>query len=145
MADADLQDADISIRRRALDLIYALVTKANVRALVKELLNYLTLATGDQEFKADLTDKICNVVERYAPSKRWHIDTIIQVLATAGSYTREAVAANLIRLISRTRSLHAYSVHKLWSAFGDCKNHEVASSTSTALCTVHCVCERVSE
>ena len=55
---ARVQDADISIRRRALDLIYALVTKNNVRALVKELLNYLALTSGDVEFKADLTDKV---------------------------------------------------------------------------------------
>ena len=41
-----LKDADISIRRRALDLIYALVTPQNVKALVKELLNYLSLTTG---------------------------------------------------------------------------------------------------
>lgn len=78
----DVQDADISIRRRALDLIYALVTKNNVRALVKELLNYLVLATGDKEFKSDLTDKICTVVDRFAPDRRWHIDTVIRVLAT---------------------------------------------------------------
>jgi AraC-like DNA-binding protein len=60
-----LKDADISIRRRALDLIYALVTKSNVRALVKELLNYLALTSGDVEFKSDLTDKICLVADRY--------------------------------------------------------------------------------
>jgi hypothetical protein len=29
-----------------------------VRALVKELLNYLALTSGDVEFKADLTDKV---------------------------------------------------------------------------------------
>jgi len=33
------QDPDISIRRRALDLVYLLVNSTNVRALVKELLN----------------------------------------------------------------------------------------------------------
>jgi len=100
-----LKDSDISIRRRALDLIYALVTKNNVKALVKELLNYLALTSGDLEFKADLTEKICLVVERFAPSKHWHIDTIIQVLQTAGNFTRENVATDLILLIARTPNL----------------------------------------
>jgi len=36
-----LRDADVSIRRRALDLVYALVNAENVRPLTKELLNYL--------------------------------------------------------------------------------------------------------
>ena len=112
----NLKDADISIRRRALDLIYALVTKNNVKALVKELLNYLALTSGDLEFKADLTEKICLVVERFAPSKHWHIDTIIQVLQTAGNFTRENVATDLILLIARTPNLQAYSVYKLFHA-----------------------------
>jgi AP-1 complex subunit gamma-1 len=111
-----LKDSDLSIRRRALDLIYALVNKDNVKALVKELLNYLALPSSDKDFKADLTDKICLVVDRHAPSKRWHIDTIISVLAIAGSYTREQVVANLISLIIRTKSLHAYAVHKIYAA-----------------------------
>jgi len=111
-----LKDADISIRRRALDLIYALVTKNNVKALVKELLNYLALTSGDVEFKADLTEKICLVVERFAPSKHWHIETIIQVLSTAGNYTRENVATDLILLIARTPNLQAYAVYKLFYA-----------------------------
>lgn len=34
---------------------------------------------SDMEFKADLTDKICSLVNRYAPDKRWHIDTLTQV------------------------------------------------------------------
>jgi AP-1 complex subunit gamma-1 len=112
----NLKDADISIRRRALDLIYALVTKNNVKALVKELLNYLALTSGDVEFKADLTEKICLVVERFAPSKHWHIETIIQVLSTAGNYTRENVATDLILLIARTPNLQAYAVYKLFYA-----------------------------
>jgi len=112
----NLKDSDLSIRRRALDLIYALVTKNNVKALVKELLNYLALTSGDHEFKADLTEKICMVVERFAPSKHWHIDTIIAVLQTAGNFTRENVATDLILLIARTPALQSYAVYKLFHA-----------------------------
>jgi AP-1 complex subunit gamma-1 len=111
-----LKDPDISIRRRALELIYALVTKSNVRALVKELLNYLSLASGDREFKADLTDKITVVVDRFAPSKRWHIDTLIQVLGTAGAYVKENVSVNLITLVAGAKPLHAYSAHQAYRA-----------------------------
>ena len=35
------RDPDISIRRRALDLVYLLVNENNIRVLVRELLNYL--------------------------------------------------------------------------------------------------------
>jgi len=111
-----LKDADISIRRRALDLIYALVTKTNVKALIKELLNYLALTSGDSEFKTDLTDKICVVAERFAPNRRWHIDTLIDVLKTAGNFTRENVTTDVITLISRSKSVHEYTVYRLFNA-----------------------------
>ena len=77
-----LKDADISIRRRALDLICALVNNQNVKGLVGELLKYLQMATltADNEFKADLTEKICDVIFKFAPSTRWQIDTALRVL-----------------------------------------------------------------
>ena len=36
-----LQDTDISIRRRSLDLLFAMCNKGNVREIVAELLSYL--------------------------------------------------------------------------------------------------------
>ena len=57
-----LQDSDVSIRRRALELVYALVNESNIKALTKELLEYLKVT--DPEFKPDLTTKICALVQR---------------------------------------------------------------------------------
>ena len=111
-----LKDADISIRRRALDLIYALVTKNNVRALVKELLNYLSLTSGDTDFKADLTDKICTVVEKFAPSRRWHVETVVSVLAAAGPFIRETVPVDLIALLTRSKDLQPYAARLMLRA-----------------------------
>lgn len=74
-----LKDHDISIRRRALELVYALVNESNIRMLVRELLSFLLSA--DAEFKADLTAKICMVTEKFAPTKKWHVDTILRVIS----------------------------------------------------------------
>lgn len=73
-----LRDADISIRRRALELSYALINEQNVRVLVRELSAFLEIA--DDEFKIGMTTQICLAAERFAPSKRWHIDTVLRVL-----------------------------------------------------------------
>jgi AP-1 complex subunit gamma-1 len=73
-----LRDADISIRRRALELSYALINEGNVRILIRELLAFLELA--DDEFKLGMTTQISLAAERYAPNKRWHIDTFLRVL-----------------------------------------------------------------
>jgi hypothetical protein len=73
-----LRDGDISIRRRALELSYALINEQNVRILIRELLAFLELA--DDEFKLGMTTQICLAAERFAPNKRWHIDTVLRVL-----------------------------------------------------------------
>lgn len=73
-----LRDGDISIRRRALELSYALINEQNVRILVRELLAFLEVA--DDEFKLGMTTQICLAAERFAPNKRWHIDTSLRVL-----------------------------------------------------------------
>jgi AP-1 complex subunit gamma-1 len=73
-----LRDGDISIRRRALELSYALINEQNVRILVRELLAFLEVA--DDEFKLGMTTQIALAAERFAPNKRWHIDTVLRVL-----------------------------------------------------------------
>jgi AP-1 complex subunit gamma-1 len=111
-----LKDPDISIRRRALDLVYSLVNKANVKALVKELVNYLVLASSDLEFRSDLTEKVSVIIEEYAPDPLWYIQMNIEVLKAAGSLTKERVASNLIVIIQQNPNLYAYSVHSLYYA-----------------------------
>jgi len=56
------QDADASIRKRALELVFLLVNDTNVKPLTKELIDYLSIA--DPDFKGDLTSKICSIVEK---------------------------------------------------------------------------------
>uniref|UniRef100_A0A672R875 AP-1 complex subunit gamma n=1 Tax=Sinocyclocheilus grahami TaxID=75366 RepID=A0A672R875_SINGR len=64
--------------------------------------------------------RYCNtclcVLVRYSPSKRWHIDTILHVLTTAGGDVRDETVPNLIQLITTASELHCYTVHKLYRA-----------------------------
>ncbi|PNH05077.1 AP-1 complex subunit gamma-2 [Tetrabaena socialis] len=115
-----VKDADVSIRRRALELVYSLVNEANIRTLTRELLDYL--AVSDAEFKPDLTAKICMLIQRllapgmglaagagaasivaaapglqqqrrqFAPDRRWHVDQLLAVMLQAGLCTTFALA-----------------------------------------------------
>ncbi|KAJ2918673.1 hypothetical protein MD484_g1740, partial [Candolleomyces efflorescens] len=109
-----LRDGDISIRRRALELSYALINEQNVRILVRELLAFLEVA--DDEFKLGLTTQISLAAERFAPNKRWHIDTVLRVLKLAGNFVREEVLSAFIRLVAHTPELQAYTASKLYLA-----------------------------
>lgn len=109
-----LRDPDISIRRRALDLSFTLIREDNVRVLIRELLAFLEVA--DAEFKPVMTTQIGIAADRYAPSKRWHIDTMLRVVKLAGNYVKEQILSSFVRLIATTPDLQTYSVQKLYAA-----------------------------
>uniref|UniRef100_A0AAX7VS07 Clathrin/coatomer adaptor adaptin-like N-terminal domain-containing protein n=1 Tax=Astatotilapia calliptera TaxID=8154 RepID=A0AAX7VS07_ASTCA len=109
-----LKDQDASVKRRALELSLALVSASNIRSMMKELLSFLS--SCPPELRSQTASGIFNAAERYAPSQRWHIDTILHVLTTAGGDVRDETVPNLIQLITNTSELHCYTVHKLYRA-----------------------------
>ncbi|XP_023228931.1 AP-1 complex subunit gamma-1-like [Centruroides sculpturatus] len=107
-----LKDPDVSIRRRAMELCFALISANNIRTMTKELLVFLEKA--DPEFKSQCSSNLFIAADMYAPNRKWHIDTMIKVLTTAGNYVRDDVVGNLIQLISESNSLNIYTVQQLW-------------------------------
>ena len=112
-----LRDPDISIRRRALDLSFTLINEGNVRVLIRELLAFLEVA--DNEFKPVMTSQIGVAADRFAPNKRWHVDTMLRVLKLAGNYVKEQILSSFVRLIATTPDLQTYSVQKLYAGLKD--------------------------
>ena len=112
-----LRDPDISIRRRALDLSFTLINEGNVRVLIRELLAFLEVA--DTEFKPIMTSQIGVAADRFAPNKRWHVDTMLRVLKLAGNYVKEQILSSFVRLIATTPDLQTYSVQKLYASLKD--------------------------
>lgn len=107
-----LKDTDVSIRTRALELIYQLVNEQNVVNLTTELLNYLVVAQAEQ--KAALASKIMQIVEKYSPGKKWRVDTIITMLSVAGNQADEAVIRTAILFIAQADGCQGYATHKLY-------------------------------
>lgn len=107
-----LKDPDVSIRKKAMELCFALINSSNIKSMSKELIVFLE--KSDYEFKSICSSNLCICAEKYAPNTKWHIDTMIRVLTTAGNYVRDDVVGNLIQLISEASSLHSYAVQQLW-------------------------------
>lgn len=107
-----LRDPDISIRRRALELSFTLINDSNVRVLIRELLAFLEVA--DNEFKPTMTSQIGIAADKFAPNKRWHVDTMLRVLTLAGNYVKEQILSSFVRLIATTPELQTYAVQKLY-------------------------------
>eukprot|EP00934_Nitzschia_sp_Nitz4_P007380 Nitzschia sp. Nitz4//scaffold29_size155292//94841//97853//NITZ4_002670-RA/size155292-augustus-gene-0.209-mRNA-1//1//CDS//3329546484//7370//frame0 len=113
-----LKDPDISIRQRALELIYHLVNQENVETLTAELLNYLVLCP--REHRADICTRVLRVVDRFSIDDRWRVDTLITMLTIAGREASPEVQNATVVYISRSgEDVQAYATHKLLTAIRD--------------------------
>ncbi|KAJ6638465.1 AP-1 complex subunit gamma-1, partial [Pseudolycoriella hygida] len=110
-----LKDPDVSIRRRAMELSFALINAQNIRTMMKELLTFLE--KSDSEFKAQCSSGMINAAERYAPTVRWHLDTQLSVLIAVGNYVRDDVVSSTIQLISSSPAdEQGYITSRLWQS-----------------------------
>lgn len=63
-----LKDPDVSIRRRALELTYALVNDGNAKELIGELCLYVDVI--DNDFKSGLVRNVFALAKKFAPERR---------------------------------------------------------------------------
>eukprot|EP01017_Pseudomicrothorax_dubius_P015125 TRINITY_DN1756_c0_g2_i2.p1 TRINITY_DN1756_c0_g2~~TRINITY_DN1756_c0_g2_i2.p1 ORF type:complete len:885 (+),score=241.38 TRINITY_DN1756_c0_g2_i2:41-2695(+) len=117
-----LAENDLSVKRQALDLLYLISNESNVKSIVKELLN--ALLTAEPEFAKDLAQKLCAVIEKHAPTRRWQIDSTVKVLTMAGNFVLDDNVSALVHLILATPQLQLYSVTKLYFSLRENINQE---------------------
>lgn len=131
-----LKDPDVSIKRRAMELSFALVNSQNYKSMTKELI--LFLQTAEPVFKSECSSGMLIAAEKHAPGpgKRCHIDTLMDVLKGAGNYVRDDVIFNTIQLVSQTPDQQPYVVHETWKAIRDTEN----CSEKQPLTQVSCWC-----
>lgn len=63
------QDADISIRRRALDLLFVMADESNGADIVEELVTYL--AASDAAIREEMVLKIAILAEKFTDDLNW--------------------------------------------------------------------------
>ncbi|XP_049850739.1 AP-1 complex subunit gamma-like [Schistocerca gregaria] len=111
---ACIQDEDVSIRKRALELSYSLVNEQNVESLVQLLIGFLQKV--DKQFCCEVVAKLCIIVEKFAPSVLWHFDTILEIMMKTVNCVTEQTCFTLITMISKNPDLHSHAVHRLFEA-----------------------------
>jgi AP-2 complex subunit alpha len=70
---------DISIKRRALDLLYLMCNQNIAVKIVEELLAY-TEEWADLQIKEELVLKIAILAERFAENQIWYIDVVVRLV-----------------------------------------------------------------
>lgn len=108
-----LNDNDIAIKRKSLDLTYMIVNETNIKQIIKESLNFLN-TSDNNDFKEELTQKIFFSLEKYSPSLKWEIDTLLKMLCISDNHVPDGIISKIINLIIGAVELHQYSMFRFF-------------------------------
>ena len=109
-----LKDNDISLQKRALDLIYLIINKNNLKNITRECLIFLPKA--EDEIKFELTKKLQDSIVKYSLSYKWEIDSLIKMVINSKGKIYEDVLSQIINSIIKVKDLYIYSSHKAFLA-----------------------------
>ncbi|XP_026192774.1 AP-1 complex subunit gamma-2 [Cyclospora cayetanensis] len=127
-----LKDGDASIRRRALEVLIALLSPQNIQVLGRELLSFLLVC--DKELKPIVASRLAMAAETHAPTRRWQFDATLKLLCLAGNYVEESAGNEMLTMVLTTPQLQSYATHKLFFCLRE------GSATSAVLCRVALYC-----
>lgn len=120
---ACLNDKDVTIRRQALDLLYSMCDHRNVREVVAELLRYLHGA--EAEIREEMVLKIAILSEKYVVEYTWYIDTILQMITTAGDDASESIWHRVVYIATNNEDLREYAAYTVMQALRNPNCHEM--------------------
>ncbi|CAD8166956.1 unnamed protein product [Paramecium octaurelia] len=123
-----LRDNDISIRKRALDLLYLISSPNTSQRIVEELLSYAENG-ADLQIKDDLVLKIAILSEKFADNLYWYIDVVVRMINSSGDFVTEDIWFRIIQIIvgfqkEGNQELQKYAATKLFSQLSMPHVHE---------------------
>ena len=118
-----LKDPDISIRKRALNLLFLMCDKSNSLVVVKELLSHL--ANADISIREEMVLKIAILAERYAPNYKWYIDTILFIIKNSGNVIDDSIWHRACQIVSNQEDLQAYAAQTMFDAVSEKQVNEM--------------------
>ncbi|CAM9208245.1 unnamed protein product, partial [Scytosiphon promiscuus] len=121
-----LKDADISIRRRALDLLFVMADETNGTVIVEELVTYL--GTSGAAIREEMVLKIAVLAEKFTDDLNWYVDKMLEMIAVAGDSVAGAVWHRIIQIVTNHKDLQAYAAERLFVTLQSPRAHETAVS-----------------
>jgi len=137
-----IKDPDISIRRRALDLLHRMVDTTCIDLIAFELLSTLSMRWSSSEHRGEICTHLLSLINRYPnyDDDCWKLDVLLSILSVAGRECNEEMQWSMIGHISRApRNLQCYTVHRLMKLL--LHNHEDYSNHGLRNVAVWCIGE----
>ena len=118
-----LRDPDISIRRRALDLLYSMCDSSNAEEIVADLLAYLDDA--EYEIKDELVLKIAILAEKHAPTPNWYFDRILALVAAGKDHVADDIWYRAVQIVTNNEDLQPYAAQRVFDELCWPSAHEI--------------------
>lgn len=114
----------MSIRKRALDLLYGMCDHDSAKAIVRQLLDYLLKA--EYEVRQELATKTAMLAERFSSNKAWYMDVMLELLRTAGEDVPDDIWHRVIRVVlGCSEDVQAYAARTCFRALKDPQWNEI--------------------
>ena len=115
-------ERDVSVRQRAVDLLYAMCDKTNAEEIVGEMLAYLE--TADYSIREEMVLKVAILAEKYASDYTWYVDVILNLIRIAGDYVSEEVWYRVIQIVINREDVQGYAAKTVFEALQAPACHE---------------------
>uniref|UniRef100_UPI0037E72B4E AP-2 complex subunit alpha-2-like isoform X2 n=1 Tax=Semicossyphus pulcher TaxID=241346 RepID=UPI0037E72B4E len=115
-------ERDVSVRQRAVDLLYAMCDRSNAKQIVAEMLSYLE--TADYSIREEIVLKVAILAEKYAVDYTWYVDTILNLIRIAGDYVSEEVWYRVIQIVINRDEVQGYAAKTVFEALQAPACHE---------------------
>ncbi|XP_011502931.1 PREDICTED: AP-3 complex subunit delta-1 [Ceratosolen solmsi marchali] len=110
-----LDDKDESIRLRALDLLYGMVSKKNLMEIVKKLMIHMEKAEGTT-YRDELLSKIIQICSQnnyqFITYFEWYISILVELTYMEGTKHGQLIATKLLDVAIRVQAIRKYAVQQ---------------------------------
>ncbi|CAC5367975.1 AP2A [Mytilus coruscus] len=115
-------ERDVSVRQRAVDLLYAMCDRTNAEEIVGEMLEYLESA--DYSIREEMVLKVAILAEKYAVDYTWYVDVILNLIRISGDYVSEEVWYRVIQIVINRDDVQGYAAKTVFEALQAPACHE---------------------
>ncbi|XP_045155977.1 AP-3 complex subunit delta-1 [Echinops telfairi] len=133
-----LDDKDESIRLRALDLLYGMVSKKNLMEIVKKLMTHVDKAEGTT-YRDELLTKIIDICSQsnyqYITNFEWYISILVELTRLEGTRHGHLIAAQMLDVAIRVKAIRKFAVAQM-SALLDSAHLVTSSTQRNGICEV---------
>ncbi|KAL8577686.1 AP-3 complex subunit delta-1 [Nucella lapillus] len=111
-----LDDKDESIRLRALDLLYGMVTKKNLMEIVKKLMVHMDKAEGSH-YRDELLSKIIVICSQsnyqFVTNFEWYVSILVELTRMEGTRHGGLIAAQMLDVAIRVQAIRHFAVSQM--------------------------------